>query len=299
MIEELCNYSKSISINPDFIYNRIDLYSDSIIILHVQNDSKDYYLEANLFDDHAVLGIWMMTIMKNEFEEISKYIFNRYKKVQYLSFYYAISDKVYIVQKHYHINLPNNYNELKGRLSSKSRNTMNRKFKNAELTIGKVKLMEYENDGITEDVLNDYFKMKENTHHIHYGMSSKEYIEKYHVSNVYVLYFGNMVVAMVLTCEQCPIVYLENLTYDMAYSRYSPGIMAYEMVLKRLIEKGKKSIFLGGGDYDYKKKYNSTETIVTDGRIFRSRYVAIKFCLLDFYNRHLLWKIKKIIGFFR
>ena len=105
------------------------------------------------------------------------------------------------------------------------------------------------------------------------------------------MYLGDRVAAMILTCEQCPIAYLENLTYDLTFSRYSPGLIAYEMVMERLISKGKKVFYLGGGNYDYKKKNDSIETIVTEGKIYRSWLVKMKYGWMDFYNKHLLWKI--------
>jgi len=251
-------------------------------------------LYVHISESFAELGSWMTFISSCEFEEISHYIFSNYTNVDYVSFFNTISDKVFIPRNHYHIVLPSSYNDLIKRLSSKSRNTMNRKRKKVELEYGNIYMIEYENEEIPDDVICAYFKMKEETHHIDYNMSSAEYIKKYHVSNVYILHFGEKVAAMILTCEQCPIVYLENLTYDMEFSKYSPGFMAYDMVLERLIEKGKSSIYLGGGDYGYKKMYNSIETIVTDGKIYRSFPIKIKYKLIDYYNKHILWKLRTL-----
>jgi len=294
MVEQIDFSSKDIIIHPNFIYNRIDTFSKNCIFLHVQNNANDYYLEMQLFDKHAILGVWMMVVTGVEFDEITKFIFNKYGGIEYVSFYFAISDRIYKAEKHYHVNLPDTYEELKGRLSSKSRNTMSRKKKKAELDYGRITMVEYENESISDSVVSEYFEMKEKTNHVSYNMTSKEYIERYHVSNIYIMYLGDRVAAMILTCEQCPIAYLENLTYDLTFSRYSPGLIAYEMVMERLISKGKKVFYLGGGDYDYKKKYDSVETIVTEGKIYKSWPVEIKYKWIEFYNKHLYWKIKSI-----
>lgn len=280
------------SISPDFIYNRADIFCKNYIVLKVKNGTNSYMLEVQFHGNYAELGIWMMKVSGNELDEISKFMFTRYKELEFLSFFYAISDRVYVAGKHYHINLPKTNDELKGHVSSKSRNTMSRKRKKAEAEFGKVTILEYQNDEVTDEIMSAYFEMKQKTRHVRYSLTWKEYLDRYHVSNVYILYFGEKIAAMILTCEQCPIAYLENLTYDMELSKYSPGMMAYDMVLEILISKGKKVFYLGGGDYDYKKKYDSIETTVTEGKIYRSWLVKLKYKWIDLYNKRLYWKIQ-------
>lgn len=294
MVEQVVFSSNDIKVHPDFIYNRIDLFSNNCILLHVHNELSDYMIEVQLFERHAELGIWMMSVTGVEFDEISDFIFKTYDGIEYVSFYFAISDRVYIANKHYHVNLPATYDELKGRLSAKSRNTMSRKRKKIESEYGSIRFVDYENDSITDEIVASYFDMKERLNHICYNMTCRDYLAKYHVSNIYIMYAGEKIAAMILTCEQCSIAYLENLTYDSDFSKCSPGLLAYEMVLERLILKGKTAFYLGGGDYDYKKKYDSVETIVTEGKIYRSWTVEIKYKWIDFYNKHLYWKIKSI-----
>lgn len=279
-------------ISPDFIYNRADIFCKNYIVLNVKNGTNSYSFEVQFHEKYAELGIWMMKVTGDEFDVISKFIFTRYKEIEYISFYYAISDRVYVAKKHYHVNLPETKEELKGRLSSKSRNTMSRKLKKAEAEYGKLMILEYQNEEVTDDIISAYFEMKQKTHHVRYNLTWKEYIDRYHVSNVYILFFGEKIASIILTCEQCSIAYLENLTYDMELSKYSPGMMAYEKVLEILISKGKKVFYLGGGDYDYKKKYDSVETTVTEGRIYRSWHVKLKYYCIGFYYKHLYWKIR-------
>jgi len=292
MVQQIDNKAVVKSISPDFIYNRTDLFSKDYIVLNVHNSMNDYLVEVRLLGNHAELGVWMMRVTGEDFDEISKYIFTRYKEIEYLSFYYAISDRIYIAEKHYHVCLPETYEELKGRVSSKSRNTMSRKMKKAEAEYGTVTMAEYQNEDVTDEIVSTYFEMKQKTHNVRYNLTWKEYLDRYHVSNIYILFWGEKIAAMVLTCEQCPIAYLENLTYDMELSKYSPGMMAYEMVLEKLISKGKTMFYLGGGDYEYKKKYDSVETSVTEGKIYRSWIIELKYRCIEFYNKRLYWKIQ-------
>ncbi len=292
MIELIDNNSNKYKIEPDFIYNRVDLFCKNYIVLHVINEKCDYYLEVQLLERHAILGAWMMTITENDFFEVSQYVFKRYKWIEYVSFYNVISDKVFSRKKHFSISLPNTSEGLEMRLSSKSRYNMKRMRKMAEREFGIVSFVELSKEKITEELVSIYFKMKQNVLNIHYEFSYSEYLAKFHVTNAYVLSYGDEIAAILFTCEQCSIVYLENLTYNMAFAKYSPGMMAYDLMLKNLIEKGKISLFLGGGDYDYKRKYNSVETVVTEGKIYRSWIIEIKYKLIAFSNKHLYWKIR-------
>lgn len=291
MVQQIDNKAVVKSISPDFIYNRTDLFSKDYIVLNVHNSMNDYLVEVRLLGNHAELGVWMMRVTGEDFDEISKYIFTRYKEIEYLSFYYAISDRVYIRENHFHVVLPESYKELEMRISAKSRYNMRRMKNLAMAEYGSVVLKEFSNEIIPSGIILTYFEMKKKTHNVDYMMTSEEYLVRYHVSNAYVLYFGNMIAAIMLTCEQCSIVYLENLTYDKSLSKYSPGMIAYDLLLESLIQKDKKAVFLGGGDYDYKRKYGSIETAVTDGRIYRSWLIAFKYKWVDFYNKRLYWKI--------
>lgn len=292
MIEQIDNNSNKYRIEPDFIYNRVDLFCKNYIVLHVINEKCKYYLEVQLLEKYAILGAWMMTITENDFSDISQYIFNRYKRIEYVSFYNVISDKVFSQKRHYSISLPTTYESLEMRLSSKSRYNMKRMRKMAEREFGTVSLVELGKEKITEELVSLYFKMKQNVLNIHYNLSYSEYLVKFHVTNAYVLSYGDNIAAILFTCEQCSIVYLENLAYNMALAKYSPGMMAYDMMLKMLIEKGKRSLYLGGGDYNYKRKYSSVETVVTEGKIYRSWLIELKYRWIDFYNKRLYWKIQ-------
>ena len=96
------------------------------------------------------------------------------------------------------------------------------------------------------------------------------------------------------TCEQCPIVYGEKFSYDDAFAHYSSGMIIYDLIIQRLIEKGKQLFFLGGGNYGYIKKYHSIEISICEGHIYRNSLISFKYHCLDFYNHHILWKIRDI-----
>jgi hypothetical protein len=280
-------------INPDFIYNRIDLFSDDYEIIHVYNSVSEFYLEIHLFNKYVELGSWMMSIDTISLNEIASFLFQRYSLVEYLSFHNTITNKTFITKNHFHLNLPELYKDLENRISSKGRYNINRNKKKAKERYGEFEFVEYSGN-IPKEIVLSYFQLKKETHHIDYNLSVDDYLKRYHVTNSYILYFGGNIAAILFTCEQCPIVYLENLTYDIKYSQYSPGQIIYDLLLERLISKGVKSFYLEGGNYDYKKRYGSIETVVNDGRIYRSSFIHLKYIFVDFYNKHILWKLHRV-----
>lgn len=296
MIEQISDISGTLNINPNFIYNRFDLTESNYILLHVSKNDKDYYLEVSLKDNYAELGAWLMRISKNDFDEISTYIFSNYPLIKYISFYNVITDLKIKIKKFFYLNLPSTYSEIEQRLTSKSRQRLRRNKRDAAEKFGEMTFEEYANS-IPDRIVNEFFKLKKDTLHIEYNLSCKDYIEKYHVTNAYTLSFGKRTAAIFFTCEQCPIVYGENFSYDETFAYYSPGILIYDLIIQRLIEKGKTQFFLGGGNYEYKKKYKSTEISVCEGHIYRNSLIKFKCSCWNFYDHHIFWKLKKMKTF--
>ena len=66
--------------------------------------------------------------------------------------------------------------------------------------------------------------------------------------------------------------------------------MLYHYVLAELVNKGKQSIFLAGGDYDYKRHYGSEEKTVYDCQIRRGIINNVYDKMVMFYR-----KIRKLV----
>ena len=291
MIEQVPHLLNYLRINPNFIYNRFDLFDNEFVVLHIDDKGSDKYLEIRIKDVHVELGVWLMKISKADFKDISSYIFYHFPQIEYISFYNVISDKKFTRKNFFYLELPSTYIEMEKRLSSKSRQRLRRNKRDAAKIFGEMKFTEY-NDTIPEEIVKEFFRLKTGTLGIDYHISCEEYLDKYHVSNAYVLSFGGRIAAIFFTCEQCPIVYGENFSYDDVFSYYSPGMLIYDLIIQRLIEKGKRIFYLGGGNYEYKKKYNSVEISVCEGRIYKNSLISFKYRLIDFYNRHILWKLR-------
>ena len=280
-------------INPNFIYNRFDMFCDNFVVLKAEREEERLILEARIYDKYAELGIWKMQISNTILKEISNFLFQKYPNISYTKFFFCNTDGKYKEVQHFSINFPASIESFLQRRSSKSRHRLNKQRHQAEREIGSISFHEYKREDCPEEVIKYYNLWKERTHHIG-KIDTESYFQKYHVSNIYVLYFGNNLAAIMFSCEQCPIAYLENFSFDIQYSRYSPGQQIYEYVMIRLIEKQFKSVFLAGGNYEYKRYYGSIEEELYDGLIFRNTFHRLKYNLVTYYNKHLYWKVKRI-----
>ena len=292
MIQELDKTYIS-QIDPDFIYNRFDLFCDNYIVLMAERGQERHVVEARLFDDYAELGIWKMQISNALLKEISKFLFGKYPHIGYTKFFFCNTDGRYKEVIHFSIDFPDSIESFIQRRSSKSRHRLNKQRHQAEREIGPISFQEYKKEECPEEIVKCYNLWKARSHKIG-KIEAQSYFQRFHVSNIYVLYFGDNMAAMMFSCEQCPIAYLENFSFDIQYARYSPGQQIYEYVMTRLIDKKFKRVFLAGGDYDYKRYYGSIEEKLYDGVICRNIYQRIRYNLITYYNKHLYWKVQKI-----
>ncbi len=293
MVKEL-NATYISEIKPDFIYNRFDLFCDNYIVLMAERGQEKHVIEVRLFDNYAELGVWKMHISDALLKEISDFLFHKYTFIEYTKFFFCKTTGNYKKVNHFSIGFPDSAESFLQRRSSKSCRRLNNKRHQAEREVGQITFFEYNIRNCPEEVIKKYNIWKERTHHIGIIENINSFFQKYHISNTYVMYYGSNIAAILFTCEQCPIVYFENFSYDSQYSKYSPGQQIYEYMMIRLIEKKTRCIFLGGGDYDYKRYYGSIEEQLYDGVIFRNIYQRVKYNLITYYNKHLYWKVKGI-----
>lgn len=280
-------------INPDFIYNRFDLFCDNYIVLKTERGQEKHILEACLFDNYAELGIWKMQLSNDLLKDISHYLFQNYPNIGYTRFFFCNTNGKYKEVKHFSIDFPDSTESFLQRRSSKSRHRLNKQRHQAEREVGPISFQEYKRENCPEEIIQCYNKWKERSHHIG-KIEAESYFQRFHVSDIYALYLGEHLAAIMFSCEQCSIAYLENFSFDIQFSRYSPGQQIYEYVMTRLIDKRFKRVFLAGGDYDYKRYYGSIEETLYDGFLYRNLYHRIKHNLITYYYKHIYWKIIKI-----
>lgn len=277
-IEVIRDVKLAENIAPNVIYNRFDLFTNADYqLFRYADQTGEYYFEILFSGTSAKLGIWLMRLDSDVMKRISEYVFHHYKSVRYI-FAENTYNKFgsYEEVNHFRIEFPGSDEELDGRLSSKGRYNIKREKRILAQDFGSYTVKKY--DAQCEDAMplwNQYFQFKKNTHDHRYHMTPLEYCDVFHVTTMYALHVGQdqEAIAMVLSCEQCPIVYIENLSYDTEYAKYSPGQVLYDEYLKHLISAGVKEIYLLGGDYDYKRRYGSIEETVYNCSLHRYEYI--------------------------
>ena len=289
---------KSHLIYPDFIYNRFDLWRGfddcSKDTLHIKHSGKDYYVQVMYEKNFARLGIWLMDIPSEAVKEVAAYIFKKHRKVRWIYFQRSYTELGECSESnHFRMTLPATSEELYSRLTNKSRYNIKREQRLLEAETGGLVFAEYDVDNMPKDVFEAYFTMKKITHGRDFRLTEQEYIMTSQTSNAYVIRAAKTgkIISLVLSCEQCPIVYIENITYDIVYAKYSPGKMIYHHYLGELVKKGKKELFLSGGQLDYKRHYGSREETIYTGRVFRSVYA----CIMYHISRTFRDNMKKIV----
>lgn len=260
-------------VRSNFIYNRFDLQdNNNFTVISYEDKTEKIYLQYKIVNEEtAKIGISLAEIRPIVIRRIADYIFKVNKSIKTIEYSNSLSplDKS-VMGNYFRIELPNTIEEFEKRQTSKSRYNIKRNIRLLEEAYG-------ESHFVHVDALSDsakpfmdfYFENKLEGYGTDYKLDYLSYSAEYYTTNIYALMVNNNIVSMLMSCEQCPIVYLENLTYDNLYSKYSPGIVIYDYFLKKMISDKKKQVFLKGGDYEYKKRYGSVEEQIYDGIILR------------------------------
>lgn len=255
----------------DYIYNRPDLFTDNREAFEVAFGGNKYLIQVVYNNDQAELCIRLSNIPEQAALMLCDFIFKQHpevQKVHMVQVYFQLGQAV--ETNHIRVVFPKTVEELNARLSSHTRSEIKRKHRRLIAEHGETHFVEYDRKNITDRIVNTYFEFKKRTHGRDYGMTPTEYLDAYHVTNAYVLYVNDSIIGVWFSCEQCDTVNAENFSYDDRYSWYSPGILVHQFALKRLVEKGKKQIFLGDGHQGQKLMFGSVDEKTWSNTVFRS-----------------------------
>lgn len=281
---------------PDVMQNRFGiLHGEYILLLLDRLNGEKQYIPVYKDTTTALLGIYLSQISKSELKQISKFIFKNFKEITIIDCKSILHPFSFFSRNYrtneWHISLPNSSEELWQRMSSKSKQTLRRKRNNLLKELGEDIIFEHytSEQGIPDEIVLKYFEFKNQLMNRDYGLTAKEYIDSYHITDAY-LYKSqaNVYISMVFTCEQGKTVYLENLSYNPLYQKESPGFLLYSNVVEELIRKGKTDFFLGKKSQDYKQKFGSENTVCYDSIIFKNFLTYTRFIVYK-----LIQKIKR------
>lgn len=264
-------------IYPNCIKNRYDLSDvNQYDLLRYTDKNEDITLMVKYVGCSAYLGLYLVSISKKALKRIIKYIFKHNKEIKLIIYefgYQKLGDNA-IEVNHFRIELPETSDLLEARLSKKGRYNIAREKRILQQDFGIWSIHEYPALSTeAEAVWEKYFAYKSITHGERWKNCNRdEYCKEYGVSTVYALVLGEdeQIASIILSCEDCPEVYIDNLTYDASLQKYSLGQILYDEYLKILIGKKRKELFLRGGNYSYKKRYGSKEEKLYNCKIERN-----------------------------
>ncbi len=269
-------------ITPDIIFNHFDLIYGSKKYVHIMTDTKEWTIPFRAENNVAYLGLYLVDMPKDVFDKLISFIFRKNRNIQKI--YLKKSKNNYhnhIRQgNHFRVELPETFDSLLARLNKKGRYNYNRE-KRLLHELGNIEYLHCNTADTLNDVISAFFNFKFQTHGRDYQMLPEEYVRTYFVSDAYSINLDGKIIAVLLSCEQCDCVFLENLSYDTEYCKYSVGFQIYVFFLQEMIKKGKKQVYTGGGYYDYKKRFNSVEDTTYDGYIYRTTLGKLQSALVN------------------
>lgn len=286
--------------SDDLIYNRFDIIFDSNVRekkYSFDDQGKKYDVLCAFMNGVAYLNIWGKSIPDDIIDKILSDIEKHEKKIVavYVNRTLLNYQDSLVKGKEALLCLPEDEDALMMRLSSKERSHI-RQYNKHLAGEGRI-VSDLYNDVIPDRLVNLFFDWKKTTHGTEYRLSPQEYIDKYHVTNALELSIEKnsekKPISVLFWCQvhNTVTVYLENLSYDVSYKKYSPGYLAYIGFLKELIMRKSKYVFLGGANHDYKKKFNSVVRECYTGYIFTSMGFNIieRFFEINKYREWGIW----------
>lgn len=262
-----------INVYPNIHFNKPSIIKGKCIIHYeVYEWNNVTHIEVEITGIKAIIYGFLMPISYLGITKLVKSIFRHYPVlyVEYENILYGLGAKSHNQQAL--IYLPDDVQQLRERNSSKSRYNIKREKRLIEQEIGKYTIESYKGTKIPDNIIEKYFEYKRISHGRDFGVTPSEYIEEHFVSDVYVMRENEHILAICLSCENdFPNVYFENFSYDNKWKHLSVGSVMYDIYLEKLIEKKVKVVFLGNGQYEYKKKYGSRYIDCYSGKKYRFR----------------------------
>lgn len=260
-IQRLDNLDMISYVNPNFIFNRFDIiYGNDYDIWLIDDESKKWYIPVHIDckKNCIYIGIYLTPLSKPSFKMFISNILRHYENIRRIYINNALVPSVFLSNTNsYLIQLPDNKSALDGITSKKFRKHIRQYHNKLIDTFGIYNISKYDINEITDEMVAKYFEYKGQLFNLNSEYNNKNYILNYHVTNCYTIEFENLIQAVLFTCDTDENRFLENFSYNPVYAKYSLGTILYHYMIEDSIECDYKKILLGGGDYDYKKRYGS------------------------------------------
>ena len=262
------------NIFPNVCWNRFDLrYGDDYRLDKID----DLYIASHLEGSTITVSMYLREMDKDTFDEYAKHLFGVYPKAKDLFVLHTYTEIAGIEQGvHWHVDLPDTIEEFDSTLSHLIRYNTKRYPKKIRKNIGEYEITYLDANDCPDDIVKTYFKWKNQTHGTDYGLTPQQYLKKFCVTGVYVMQTDSEILAISFISEIGENVFFENFSYNQEYAKYSPGMVLYYYFISDLIARGKKKLYLLGGNLEYKKHFNGIATMTRTCSLPRERFIYPK-----------------------
>lgn len=270
---------------PNIILNRYDLRytNDDIYWVHIQEQLRSSTVGLRIHANRAWIGILRMPISPNCLEEMIRKVFSVFPAVHNISFQFTRfnpkllwPNALFKESSFLYIQLPESHEALFARTSGHFRRRIKYERRRIERAVGSIRIERYATSEIPLEIIQLYVQYKSQKYDdkdLHRGISGVLNGRSIPVTHCYVLRCNNDVLAIILTSEDGTDPYLVNLAYNPQFAALSPGKVLYIELLKSLIDRKKKILYLGSGEYEYKHYLGAVETAYWVGDICRDDIV--------------------------
>lgn len=263
------------NIFPNVCWNRFDLRFENDYKLSKINDSLwKGYVASHIEGNTIYISLYLREMNKDTFNGYAKYLFEIYPNAKDLFVLHTYTNIAGVEEGvHWHVDLPETIEEFNKTLSHRVRYNTKWYPKKIHENIGEYTIKYFESKDCPDDVILQYFKWKKQTHGTDYGLTPKQYLKKFCVTGVYVMLTNTEILAIGFISEIGDSVFFENFSYNQEYAKYSPGMVLYYHLISDLIARGKKKLYLLGGNLEYKKHFNGIATMTRTCFLPRERFI--------------------------
>lgn len=299
LVDEDSKFDKVKLVEPNIKHNRCDIrYGKDFKLLEITYENKIKYISYYIDISTAILGVYMVEIPKYVFEQVIKFI-NYNHKICHFHFIQSLNSiKGTKKNMHWILNLPETWQEYENQFSSKHR--YNRRYYKRKLEEKYHCEWKYlSRPEIDEKIIEKFFELKIAKKKECASADLKnpeEYLSSdfNKITDAYVLEIDGELKSIVLySIIDDKVAYCHNMAYDMAFSKYNIGNELYYFSIKDLIKKGIKKIYLGGGNYAYKKNSKAIKNITYNGNIFILNFWQKLFSI--FYEKKISKRITLVL----
>lgn len=262
------------NVSPNVIHNRFDLlYGEDFELYEIDG----FYLPVKMDGRRAKLGLYLRKWSTEELDNFTKYLFKKYKKLDELFILHTYTPMEGVdANVHWHIDLPETIEEFDKNLSNKTRYNTKWYPKKIREEVGEYEIKKFAAAEITEDIVKIYLDWKAKSHNYHYWKTPLEYLTEAGITSGYVMSINQEPVAIAFCCETDKNVFFENFSFDKIFEKYSLGMVIYYHFIKDMINQKMQTIYLLGGNLEYKKRYNGIETRTYTSNIMREKSKGFK-----------------------